>query len=222
MAIKPIQGFYVHDEDTSTDGVAKVGWDALAENDPDGVVHSRDVTNKYDKGYVTLNLAAGATVNPSPTVQNNYRYVVMPCRQGDMFRVTSIGANAARSWAFTDKNYKLYRKAMWFGSEGSYNNMLLIAEKDGYFISNATSANPYSLTYFANHFDITKNTVANYDMTTGLDYGYFDCSAGIGGTLPLEAVNSSAYRHIIIPCQKGDKFRMRGVGAYGARLFGTG
>lgn len=31
MAIKPIEGFYVHDEETNTDGVAKVSIDAVHE-----------------------------------------------------------------------------------------------------------------------------------------------------------------------------------------------
>lgn len=52
MAIKPIQGFYVHDEDTSTDGVAKV--------DTSGVIGLVDGLNRLD------DLAANVTNNAFP------------------------------------------------------------------------------------------------------------------------------------------------------------
>lgn len=61
MAIEPIKGFYVHDEETNTDGVAKYDWNAV-ENAPDVDAVVNGITRQEAIGCVFLQTNKGLIV----------------------------------------------------------------------------------------------------------------------------------------------------------------
>ena len=71
MAIEPIKGFYVHDEETDTDGVAKIDWDAV-ENAPDvaDVFISSDDFGVVENSYI--NALNGQLVTGQAGVSTNF------------------------------------------------------------------------------------------------------------------------------------------------------
>ena len=86
MAIEPIKGFYVHDEATDTDGVAKVSIDAVHEfiEDVSGTVenwldeHPEATTTVQDGSVTATKLATGAVTSEKvgadflKTIKNAY------------------------------------------------------------------------------------------------------------------------------------------------------
>lgn len=103
-------------------------------------------TSEYAKGIINLAVGVGNTVDPTPSTSTGYSYYIHSCRKGDTYIVTGLGGTSARAWGFTDSEYKLLSVA---NSEERVENLTLVAEQDGYFISDVYSSNtttyPYSL-----------------------------------------------------------------------------
>lgn len=110
------------------------------------IATSSNLTSQYVKGYITLSVGVGNTVNPTPSTSNQYSYIIQPCKRGEKFTITGLGGTSPRLWGFTDADYKLLSVA---DSEEQKSSFELVAPNDGYFISNVYSANtttyPYSL-----------------------------------------------------------------------------
>lgn len=110
MAIEPIKGFYVHDEATNTDGVAKVDYNNLANNPSFG-----DNMGTYpivmEVGYY-IECATG-TVDINNKVANTYGFsvAVVSCSEGDVFTITAQGGNTPRAWAMIDASGNIIANA---------------------------------------------------------------------------------------------------------------
>lgn len=103
MAIEPIKGFYVHDESTNTDGVAKYDygwledlpkWDAVSGNEP--VDMAKGYYLKYDSATNKVDFE-----NPVAS-STGYAYAKVPCAEGDVFIVNANGGVSPRAWVQTD------------------------------------------------------------------------------------------------------------------------
>lgn len=121
MAIKPIEGFWVHDEETNTDGVAKVSIEAVQEfeddirdetanwleNNPDiwsPIPDDSLTTEKYKDGSVTTDKLADESVNTDKLAseavteakRGRFLFVVTPVAHSD------VGLNSSCSFFVTD------------------------------------------------------------------------------------------------------------------------
>lgn len=169
MAIEPIKGFYVHDEATDTDGVAKYDYDGLF-----GAPNAHKVTeltNSLVIGTVYTNYDIGSTIDPSngnPSAAA-WRHLVVPCKTGESFTIKGFGGDSARFWAFTDSNYVLLSKAE--NGAYSYPGLKLTASADGYFIYNSQIAkqNPDPEVIYAELLDILDIEDRTNTIETSLD-----------------------------------------------------
>lgn len=102
-----------------------------------------DQSEKFTSGeYIALNVGIGNTVSTTPVSSVQRGYVILPCKKGDLFLLTATGGSAPRAWGFTDGAYKLLSVS---GNGSNASGATLIAEEDGYFISNHDVTKTYSL-----------------------------------------------------------------------------
>lgn len=103
MAIEPIKGFYVHDEETNTDGVAKVDYDHL-ENLPGWDDVTGNIPVSMTKGYyLKYNSATNKVEFENPVVSSaGYAYAKVSCTEGDTFVINANGGASPRAWVQTD------------------------------------------------------------------------------------------------------------------------
>lgn len=85
-------------------------------------------------GTVALNVGVGNTVNLTPSSTGSYKYIVEPCKQGDVFKLTSSinATHTVRAWGFVDEDDKLVSVC----KQGtSVTDIHLIAPCDGHFVA---------------------------------------------------------------------------------------
>ena len=104
---------------------------------------SKTETEKYKSGYGINNSGSLNTViNTTPVANGSVAYVLIPCKYKDKFIITGTGGSTYRLWCFVDNNFR--SKAV-SAASATATNLELYAPEDGYFISNVTTANVYSL-----------------------------------------------------------------------------
>ena len=101
-----------------------------------------DYSSTYIKGKTIVdNGAVGDTVNITPTTNDAYGYVIVKCVKGDKFVLTGKGGYTALIWCFVDRDYKILSRSTVI----TVSDLELIAQQDGYFISNVQQASVFSL-----------------------------------------------------------------------------
>ena len=104
---------------------------------------TKNVTREYKSGYAINNSGAlNTVVNVTPVSNASTAYVIIPCKYKDKFTITGTGGKTYRLWCFVDANYRSKAVA---ASDATAENLELYAPVDGYFISNVTVSNTYSL-----------------------------------------------------------------------------
>lgn len=93
MAIEPIKGFYVHDEETDTDGVAVYGGNSLDLNmfDYPATYHSKKFVNKSN----------GELIDANAYVSSDY----VPVLEGHTYKISTRANNDSSGYALYDENY---------------------------------------------------------------------------------------------------------------------
>lgn len=107
---------------------------------------------KYD-GWLNT---SGDNVDISSIVNDKlYSYSITPCKKGDWFTITAVGANAPRAWCFTDISFKILSKE---NANISVYKLQIQAQADGYLIINDNSdALSFKGRIWGNeHFDFSK------------------------------------------------------------------
>lgn len=164
---------------------------------------------------------SGATVNfQSPVSASGEEYIVISCSEGDIFKISGRGGNAARLWAFADiNNNVLTPKA----SAGEVKDGFIVEAPIGsaYLIVNEDrSYTPKGVWRYIKKIDTT--LLSQYDkikISTGWNAsGYYDLS---GETVDIDTVTSeSSMISIALECLPGDIFSVSGKGGNNGRLWG--
>ena len=101
-----------------------------------------DYTPLFIKGKIIVdNGSVGDTVTITPTINDAYGHIVVKCAKGDKFTLTGNGGSTALIWCFVDKDYKILSRA----TTTAVNNLELIAQQDGYLVSNVQQWRNFSL-----------------------------------------------------------------------------
>lgn len=83
---------------TNTDSIAEL------KEEVENITGVHIVNTWTSGGYFETEEAATTIDITQPTSSANYVYLVYPCTEGDVFHITSTGANHARNWAFIDSS----------------------------------------------------------------------------------------------------------------------
>lgn len=215
------------------------------------MVFDKVLTESYISGYsIDTSVAVGSAVDVTPTQNNSFCYIIVPCKQGDVFLVSGRGGVAPKVYCFTDSEYNKISGS----SANIVTNMLLTAPSDGYLIANSLIVSDHCLAVI--YKDNPGNTIeekveAAYGKVSSMDdtptagseslvksggvFGAFNelyineiqLSNNVDGKYIASSGNlasASGYKVYYIPCQKGDKFYLsyanNGPSSSAARGFG--
>lgn len=107
-------------------------------------------------GFIPCAIETGIDIN-TPTLNQNYRYAVVPCVAGDLFTVSATGGASGRAWAWIDIDGNLIQNAP---ANNTVENKLLTApENAAYLIIN--DANTATNSYIGNLARVTTEALVN-------------------------------------------------------------
>lgn len=202
--------------------VARYDYDGLL-NAPDAYSTSELLTN-WTTGYINTNVNVGATVNTTVVSNSGFVHIIVPCNKGDKFVLTGSGGANPRAWAFTDTDYALIEKS---ASEINVVEVELYAPEDGYAIFNSATRVSYrllkyhllslseleeSISEIGEIAESNKNILTENTHITDWATGYITTNVNVGSTVNTTVVDNAGFVHIIVSCNKGDKFVYTGVG----------
>lgn len=233
MAIEPIKGFYVHDEVTDTDGVAKYDYNSLlntpAFDEEIGVAQSELFTVESEVSvYATSN---GWRLNGEDGLCSsnaNYKMVKFRVFAGNLLKIVSDDKFQFQTSPTVNVSGTVYRVGNTYGI-GTY--YLTVPENATYLIIsspiNSSNAKAYvcgsiidnietGLTNTNNKIDVLRNDV---NTITGVEKITYQIGKYVGTTNPLTLEDgvpvptgtSSAWKCAIIPCSEGDVFTINGA-----------
>lgn len=200
------------------------------DNITNGAYFDKNLTSLFVAGIIPLfDINVGDTVDTKTLVSfSTGGTLIVPCLKGDIFTVTGTGGVQARPWAFLDTSKKLLSKA---NSSISVENLSVIAEQDGYFISSCVnnSAPPFNVTaHQLYNFSVMNNTIENVEnvlMNYNQDLsGFFEdglvplYTPAVGDVVDIDARSAvTSNKCLVIACQKGDKFIVSATGGVQGR-----
>lgn len=219
MAIEPIKGFYVHDEVTDTDGVAKYDYDAL-ENSPDvdgyveQLANGEDVyeTTQFDNcvmgdvhsvGHDIYNPVSSTNTAYYPEYfDNTFRvyfddttYKVMIAGYNDDKVYVNKVNPVTTSPATIDKlSVAGLKDCPWFAIEIRHqdNSTLNIAEVNnaGIYVETFLTTNKNNARFLMQTSDVTDLRLNNINY---LDFGFFDNQSGVSDSLNGYEIEGGGY-----------------------------
>ena len=150
-----------------------------------------------------------------------FGYVILPCKAGDKFVLTSTASNIMCVWAFTDANYILESSST--TSVTTVTNATLVAKEDGYFIVNHNLSKEYSLVATQLVQAASNDVVAPIDqiMHQTIDYSAdfivgnrISLNKSTGAEVDVaNPIPTEGWNYIVLPCGAGDHFTMTGSAA---------
>lgn len=195
--------------------------------------------SRYDhQGYsITLNISIGSTVNTTPVSTQGYKYLIYPCKAGDVFTVYGKSGAAPKLWGLTDENYVLLSVFSGSTTITAANAVTVKVSQDGYFISNVNTNASYGLRLKSHYKAATESSVtelasrtaqieSNLDKTINLHNQYSDTGLSIslnnaiGTEVNTTPVSQQGYKYIIYPCKTGDSFTVYGRSGNVPKLWG--
>lgn len=175
---------------------------------------------------ITTNVSIGQTVTLTPTTSTNYRYIIMNCEEGDVFKIVGKGGNSFRLWAFIDSDNELLNKSENITAFSS--NYCVAPKGSAKLILNFNVASLTDEQF--NSIAINKLTGFNaktmengYNIAADSDfigtYGFIDLSANAGETVDLTPTTTGGWEYVILPVKGISQLYISGRGGISPRLW---
>lgn len=93
-----------------------------------------DYTSDMISGYyIYTNKNIGETIDITPVQNAGFMYIILPCKKGDVFTITTRGGTNPKAWCLTDTNYKLLS----LETVATVTDKMVSVSQDGYIIVNS-------------------------------------------------------------------------------------
>lgn len=171
--------------------------------------------------YIKTDVGVGNSVDFTPVSAGGYKYVVLPCKKGDAFKIFGQGGSASRLWCFVDSSDKVVSVA---SANLTLNGAMLVAPSDGKLIYNTSTMDGCYVkgVITAQEFftDVKKNNSGyNNVISEATENYYIPTNLNVGVTIDYTPVYGSGYCYLVRSCKFGEFIKIRGVGGSTPRLW---
>lgn len=190
---------------------------ANTESNTDALKTTETITYAFVRdSYINNASSIGTIINMTPVADTAYACIVVPCRIGDVFRMTGRGGGVQRLYSFVTDSYKQVKAAP---QNATASDTEYTAPANGYFVANVQKAYDYSL-------EVTHRIRLEEfsSMVRGMGEAAIDYSplfikgsiivdnVAVGSAVDVTPTANDAYGHAIVKCVGGDKFILSGRG----------
>lgn len=171
--------------------------------------------------YIKTNVGIGNVVDYTPVSAGGYKYVVLPCKKGDVFKIFGQGGSASRLWCFVDSSDKVVSVAP---ADLTLKGAMLVAPSDGKLVYNTyaiTGCYVKSVVSVQDFYsDVKKNCSIVKDYMSDANMGYYIATnLEVGQTISYTPISNSSFCCLVRSCKFGDVVKVRGVGGSASRLW---
>ena len=170
---------------------------------------------------IATNVGIGNVVTLESVANGGWCCLIVECKKNDKFYLEGVGGSTPRLWCFVDEDNKVVSVAGAGASASA--GITLFAPCDGKLIVNSITADlgklliPRNLSSFENKVEeklaFTPNAFENAAS------GYIATNYGVGGVVSLTPISNAQFRHVVIDCEIGDTFELKGAGGSASRLW---
>jgi len=171
--------------------------------------------------YIKTNVGIGNVVDYTPVSAGGFKYVVLPCKKGDVFKIFGSGGSASRLWCFVDTSDKVVSVAP---VDLVLKDAFLVAPCDGKIIYNSYSMSGRYIKAVVSCevlYDDIKNNCSIFKdyITEAIPNYYIATNLAIGQTLSYTLTYNGVFCCLVRSCQFGEAIKIRGVGGSVSRLW---
>ena len=171
--------------------------------------------------YIKMDYNVGDSVAFTYVSAGGWACLVLSCKKGDVFKVDGTGGSASRLWGFVDSNNKLVEVSAASKTESGTEH---VAPCDGKFVYNTnTGGTPYCKKVVSLQKIYSDYQETTYKKDLFADNAqvskYITTNVGVGNVVNLTPSSSTSFSCIVLDCNEGDSFFIRGAGGSASRLW---
>lgn len=136
-----------------------------------------DLKAKMTNTCFTNNGGTGSTISETGVSEAQFKCIVIPCKNGDKFKITGTGGSAYRLWCFTDNSRKILSVA---NAWATATEQTVTANADGFFYFQISTAYNYAISQLDVLIESIKVEKKVEYLTLLTGFGMFQSIAGIG------------------------------------------